>query len=79
MDIKAFDVIIRRLATGCDFRFHLFAQDWEAAAKLATYHARCVSGIHLDKYCDLRAKGIDVFRVVSCEVSEDQSRPLDFD
>jgi hypothetical protein len=56
----------------------LFAKDWETAANRATDRARFGFGIRLDKYRDLQAKGIAVFRVVSCEVSEDQSRPLSF-
>ncbi len=67
MATKAFDVIIRRLATGCDFRIRVFANDWETAA------------YRLDKYRYLRAKGVAVFRVVSwCEVEGDQPRPLSF-
>ncbi len=78
MATKAFDVIIRRLATGCDFRMHVFAEDWETAARRATDRARFVSGVRLDIYRDLHAKGIAVFRVVSCEVSDDQTPPLPF-
>ncbi len=79
MATKAFDVVIRRIAKGCDFRMRVFAKDWETAVNRATDHARCASGMRLDKYRDLRAKGVAVFRVVSwCEVSEDQLRPLSF-
>ncbi len=63
---QAFEVIVRRLSTGCDFRIRLFAKDWETAANRATERARFASGVA-------------VFRVVSCEISDDQSRPLDFD
>ncbi len=63
MATKAFDVIIRRLATGCDFRIRVFAEDWETVTNRAT---------------ELHAKGIAVFRVVSCEVSDDQTPPLPF-
>ncbi len=66
MATKAFDVIIRRLATGCAFRIRLFAKDWETAAEKATERARFLG------------KGAAVFRVMSCEISDDQSRPLDF-
>ncbi len=62
---QAFDVIVRRIATGCDFRIRLFAKDWETAAERALERARFPSDIA-------------VFRVMSCEVSEDQSHPLDF-
>ncbi len=78
MATKAFDVIIRRLATGCDFRIRLFAKDWETAAERATERARFAERISIDKLRELHGKGIAVFRVVSCEVSEDQSRPLSF-
>jgi hypothetical protein len=75
---QAFDVIVRRLATGCDFRIRLFAKDWETAANRAVDRARFGFGIRVQAYRDLQAKGIAVFRVVSCEVSDDQSRPLSF-
>ncbi len=66
MATRAFDVIIRRIATSCDFRIRLYAKDWETAAERATERARFLG------------KGSGVFRVVSCEISEDHSRPLDF-
>ncbi len=75
---QAFEVIVRRLSTGCDFRIRLFAKDWETAANRATERARFAERISLDKLRDLHGKGIAVFRVVSCEISEDQSRPLSF-
>ncbi len=78
MATKAFDVIIRRLATGCDFRIRLFAKDWETAANQATERARFAERIRPSQYRELHGKGIAVFRVVSCEISDDQSRPLDF-
>jgi len=78
MATKAYEVIVRRLATGCDFRVRLFAKDWETATNRAVERARFGFGIRLTTYRDLHAKGIAVFRVVSCELSEDQSRPLDF-
>ncbi len=63
MATRAFDVIIRRLATSCDFRIRLSAKDWDTLANRAT---------------ELHARGIAVFRVVSCEVSDDQTPPLPF-
>ncbi len=70
MATKAFDVIIRRIATGCDFRIRLFAKDWETAAERATERARFLG--------KGTAAGTAVFRVMSCELIDDQSRPLDF-
>ncbi len=78
MATKAFDVIIRRIATGCDFRIRLFAKDWETAAERATERARFAERMPFGYVREMSAKGIAVFRVVSCEVSEDQSRPLSF-
>ncbi len=75
---QAFEVIVRRLSTGCDFRIRLFAKDWETAAERATDRARRASGIALTRYSELHKQGGAVFRVVSCEISDDQSRPLDF-
>jgi hypothetical protein len=78
MATQAFDVIIRRIATGCDFRIRLFAKDWETAAERATDRARFSEGMRKMDYHNLRQQGHAVFRVVSCEVSDDQTRPLSF-
>ncbi len=75
---QAFEVIVRRLSTGCDFRVRLFAKDYETAMIRAVDRARVAHGIRLNKITELHAKGIAVLRVVACEVSEDQSRPLSF-
>lgn len=73
---KAYDVTIRRLANGCDFRIRLFAVDKVVAADRAIHRARMQCGISLAKYRELHAKGIAVFRTVSCQLSADQSRPV---
>lgn len=73
---KAYDVTIRRLANGCDFHFRLFAVDRCTAADRAMHRARLACHIPLARYKELHAKGIAVFRTVSCQLSADQSRPI---
>lgn len=76
MPTTAYDVRVRRLATGADFTMRLFAKDAATAEERAKDRARFASHIGLAKYRDLLASGIAVFRIVSCEVSPDQSRPV---
>jgi hypothetical protein len=75
MKTTAFNVTVRRIATGCDYHLRLFAINGDVAETRAKDHARRDCGISLVKLGELHAKGIGVFRVVSCEVSPDQSRP----
>jgi hypothetical protein len=67
----AYDVTIRRLATGADFSIRLFAKDASTAAERATHQARRSFGI--------RTKETDHAhtRVVLCNVSDNQTRPGD--
>jgi hypothetical protein len=74
----AYDVIIRRRSTGCDFRIRLFAKDAETAELRAKDRARFAFGIRKMDLANLEKQGIAVFRVISCDVSDDQSRPLCF-
>jgi hypothetical protein len=78
MSTQAYNIIVRRLATGCDYSIRLFARDAEFAEMRAKDRARFACGIRADKMRELNAKGIAVFRVVSCELSADQRRPLAF-
>lgn len=71
-----FNVTVRRIATGCDFHITLFAKDEATACDRAKDRARFAERIPLSKLATLEANGIAVFRVVSCAVSADQSRPI---
>lgn len=71
-----YEVIVRRLCTGCDYHIRLFAKDAEAAESRAKDRARFAANIRLSKMQELNAKGIAVFRIVSCEISANQSRPI---
>ena len=76
MSNQAYQITIRRIATGCDFHLRLFAKDQDAACKAAKDRARFAEGMRkMDLYNLEVTQGIAVFRVVSCEVSADQSRP----
>ena len=72
----AYDVTVRRIATGCDYHIRLFAKDADTACNRAKDRARFAERISLDKLRELDGKGIAVFRIVSCAVSADQSRPV---
>lgn len=72
---QAYNVTVRQLATGCDFSLRLFCVDVDAACKAAKDRARFFIGMRTRKLLELEAQGIAVFRIVSCEVSADQSRP----
>lgn len=74
---RAYQVSIRRIATGADFHIRLFAQNPETAIQRATNRARVACEIPILKFRELDAKGVAVFRVVSCEISSDQSKPQD--
>lgn len=76
MKTKAFTITVRRLCTGCDFHIRLFALDADAACKAAKDRARFAEGIRKMDLQNLEAQGLAVFRIVSCDVSPDQSRPL---
>jgi hypothetical protein len=73
---SAYDITVRRLATGCDYTMRLFAFDAHEAGNRAMDRARFSDGMRRSKYIELNAKGIAVYRVVSCEVSADQARPI---
>jgi hypothetical protein len=73
----AYQVQVRRICTGTDFHIRLFAVDAETAERHATNRARVACNIPLAKYRDLNAKGVAVFRIVSCAVSADQRRAQD--
>lgn len=76
MKTKAFNIVVRRIATGCDFHIRLFAVEQEAACRAAKDRARLAEGIRKMDLHNLEVtQGIAVFRVVSCDVSADQSRP----
>lgn len=72
----AHDVTVRRLCTGTDYSMRLFAVDADAACKAAKDRARFACGIRKMDLHNLESQGVAVFRVVSCEVSADQSRPV---
>jgi hypothetical protein len=72
----AYQVTVRQISNGCDYHVRLFSHSPEHASERAIYRARIASGMSLARHCELRTKGIAVFRVVSCEVSQDQSRPV---
>ncbi|WP_315743123.1 hypothetical protein [Bradyrhizobium sp. SZCCHNR1075] len=75
MRTTRFTVVVRRIATGSDYHVSLFAPDAMKAGERATERARFAAGISREKARELHEKGIAIFRVVSCEVSPDQSRP----
>lgn len=72
----AYQVTVRRIATGCDFHIRLFSPSADHACNRAIDRARFAERISPAKFRELNAKGIACFRVVSCEVSADQSRPI---
>jgi ribosomal protein S3 len=76
MATQAYQITVRRIATGCDFHIRLFAVNIEKAIERATDRARFAEKISLQKAADLSAQGIAIFRVVSAELSADQSRPI---
>jgi hypothetical protein len=76
MGTQAYDVVVRRIATGCDYHMHLFAKDAEAATASATNRARFAIHMTRIRMATLEACGVAVFRVVSCEVSPNQTRPI---
>lgn len=76
MKTQAYQVTVRRIATGCDFHIRLFAKDEATAIERATERARFAERISPAKARELSAAGIAIFRTVSCEISADQSRPV---
>ncbi|MGJ4995717.1 hypothetical protein ACQR0Z_14925 [Bradyrhizobium sp. HKCCYLS3077] len=76
MPSTRFNVTVRRLSTGTDWHITLFAADAEKACERATDRARLACKLTRAKIAELHGKGIAVLRVVSCEVSPDQSRPI---
>ena len=72
-----FKVTIRKLSTGCDYHMTLFAKDQDKAMERCFDLARMSDRITKAKLAELNAKGIAVYRVVSCEVDPDQTRPID--
>jgi len=76
MKTTAYQITIRRIATGCDFHIRLFAKDEATAIERATDRARFAEKISPAKARELSAKGIAIFRMVSCQISADQSRPV---
>jgi len=76
MKTQAYQITIRRIATGCDYHIRLFSKDAGTACERAMDRARFMERISIAKVRELSAQGIAVFRVVSCEVSADQSRPI---
>lgn len=72
---QAYDIKVRRLATGSDFSIRLFAASQEDAEKRAKERARSAYGISIEKYRESESKGNAVFRIVESKVSPDQSRP----
>ena len=73
---RAYDVTVRRIATGADFTMRLFAVDADRACMRAKECARFAIGMRQSEYNRIESAGIAVFRVVSCEVSVNQSRPI---
>ncbi|MGJ4951845.1 hypothetical protein [Bradyrhizobium sp. HKCCYLS20291] len=76
MPSTRFNVTVRRIATGTDWHITLFAADAEKACERATDRARLACKLTRATIEELHGKGIAVFRVVSCEVSPVQSRPI---
>lgn len=75
MATQAFNITVRRIATGCDFHIRLFSKDIATAEVRAIDRARFAERIPPKHFRALQAKGIAIFRIVSSEVSADQSRP----
>lgn len=73
---QAYDVTIRRLATGADYSVRLFCVDAAAAEEAAIGRFLRATGMTASRLGELNAKGIAMFRVISCELSADQSRPV---
>lgn len=73
---RAYQVTIRRICTGCDYHIRLFANDMETAIERAKDRARFSEGIRKMDMANYDRQCIAVFRVVSCELSADQSRPI---
>ncbi len=71
---QAYDVTVRRLCNGADYTLRLFCIDEDAACKAATERVRFSIGMRASKLRELHEQGIAVFRIISCEVSADQSR-----
>lgn len=76
MATQAYNVTVRRIATGCDYHIRLFAKSPEVACDRAKERARFAERISPVKAKELSEKGIAIFRIVSCELSPDQSRPV---
>jgi hypothetical protein len=76
MATQAYQITIRRIATGCDYHIRLFAKSPEFACDRAKERARFMERISAVKAKELSEQGIAIFRVVSCELSPDQSRPV---
>ena len=69
----AYEIIVRRVATGCDYHLRLFAKDSETACDRAINKARLCERMTLEKFNDLRRRqGLAVFRIVSCEIAANQ-------
>jgi hypothetical protein len=72
MKRKAYDIRFRCTLTGCDWTARLFLQSpadaFDAMYRRLAYS--CVRG------ADRPRNGRDFYRVVSCDVSPDQSRPV---
>lgn len=76
MTTTAFEVCVRRIATGSDFTIRLFAVDATVACDRAKVRAKYAFGIRRN-IAELEAStGCAVFRIVSCRISQDQSRPV---
>lgn len=75
MITTAYKITVRRLANGSDTILRIFAINPDVAMKRALERARLECRIPLDKYRDLHAKGICVFRIAEFGVDPDQSRP----
>jgi hypothetical protein len=77
MATTAFQITVRRIATGCDFHIRLFAKDEATACERAKDRARFMEKMSAARIRELSAQGIAVFRIVSSAVSADQSRPIE--
>lgn len=71
-----FKVTIRKLSTGADYHMTLFAKDQDKAMERAKELARMSDKITREKMLYLSCLGIAVYRVVSCVVDPDQTRPI---
>lgn len=76
MATQAYNVTVRRIATGCDFHIRLFAVSEEKAIERAVDRARFAERISIARVKELHAQGIAIFRVVNSCLSADQSRPI---